>query len=257
MSIFKCSLNKKNQVIVLFVIVLAIVVTGLMWKNNTPSFQIPPQANEVSKQSIEARMEEYLDKRYFPRIFDDMGQYIESNPEDPMGYKYLGIALSSAEYYEKSTEQLELALQKNTSNQLSKTDLSKIYSFLGINNYFLKQFDLAISNFNKSLDYDQDNYVSYDGLALVAIAKKDYDQAIQLIRKELDLISDITSDSSAVYAFYHLAKCYVGVNDYIKAKETIDIAQKVSRNLSDPLPPLFVQRINLLKNEIESALEEM
>jgi len=258
MATFKHLLVKKNKAIALLFIVLGIIIAGYVWQNNTFfSRDSLPVNNEDNQQLIEERMEEYLEKRYFPRIFDDMSEYIKNNPEDPMGYKYFGIALSSSEYYEKSTEQLELALQKNVSNQLSVADLAKIYYFLGINYHSLKQLDLAVSSFNKSLEYDQDNYLPYDGLALVAIARKDYNQAIQLTRKELDLIPDSANHPSTVYVFYHLARCYVGLHDYAEAKKAIDIAKKMSRNWGDYLPPVFIQYIDSLKNEIESVLGEI
>jgi len=77
--------------------------------------------------------------------------------------------------------------------------------------YKKRQFDEALVHYKKSLDLDPDNITSYTNLAAVHMEKKEFEQAIELCRKGIDV------GQAHNAGFKLVAKAYVRIgNAYMK-----------------------------------------
>jgi len=249
----KISLSK----IVLICLVVLVIGLGIHFVNHYK--QLPRETvitAPTTTKSISLRAEEYLAKGDTQGI-EDLRTYVAQNPNDPQGYKYYGIILSSNGEYEKSNEQLNLILaDDDLKNRLTTPDLSIVYYFLGRNNQVLEQNDLAENNFNRALELNPNCYQCYDGLAVIAKQNGDYEKALVFLDKELPLPPNTNNDPLLAYPYYHSAECYYYLEQYEKAQEMIDKADSLSQLLTQPVPRLFLDKIKDLKLQINAKINQ-
>jgi len=83
------------------------------------------------------------------------------------------------------------------------------------------------------------------------IKQKNYQEAIPFFEKELSLIPNSQNNPLSSYPYYYLAKAYFNTNNYPKARQMIEMAEKLAQGLTKPKPSLFLQNIEMLKSEID------
>jgi tetratricopeptide (TPR) repeat protein len=200
-----------------------------------------------------ARGDNELGDNQFSNAITDYSASISLNPDGEPVYVNLGHAYIENGDYAIGIAKCKIALAF-TSN--SKYENSRIYSLMGEGEYKLKEDMQAITDLNKSIDFDPANYYSYYLRAIVNLnhlnnkdqAAVDFNKVIDLdtSRKSYDyifalfftgkqklaitilqeMLSGTTNDVTACYQHYSLACLYALSNDEENANLNLQSALK-------------------------------
>lgn len=236
-SLFKQSI----KFIVILIVILAVGLTAIRL------FRPPVTVYRPSIQTVKA----YLNRGDFLNAYNEALKYSKEHPNDSTVYKYLGISLFQIEKYSESTQNFELALKDKS---LTSSTKAEIYYFIGRNYDLLKNSDTAVFYFQKAIEINPNYSFPYDALGMIALRKKSYEEAFSFFEKELSLISDAENNPLSSYPYYYLAQAYFETNDYNKAQQMIETAQKLAQQLLEPKPTLLLDNIESLRLKIEEKL---
>jgi tetratricopeptide (TPR) repeat protein len=252
----------KQFIIFTITIILGLILGGIIFLINHqhdinfsylfPSNTIFPTTT-ITYHSSTSTIEIYLEKGEFLNAYNEALEYTKEHPNDSLAYKYLGLTLFQLNKYDESNKYFELALQDNTLNPLTKAE---IYYFIGRNYIFLQDYEKALNYNQKAIELNPDYSLVYDALGMIMIKQNKYQEAIPFLEKELLLIPNVANNPLSAYPYYYLAKAYLGLNDYHKAQQMIEIAKKLVQKLPEQQKNTFVSSIDNLKSEIEKKLSQ-
>lgn len=233
-----------KRLIEIDVILMVIIAGGLI------VVRLSRQPEPVYHPSI-AAIETYFKQGESLNAYNEALKYSQEHPNDSTAYKYLGESLFQVERYAESTENYKLAFQDNA---LADSTKAEIYYFIGRNYDFLIDSDTAVSYFQKAIEMNPNYSFPYDALGAKALKKKNYNEAFSFFEKELSLIPDAESNPLSSYPYYYLAQAYFEINDYNKAQQMIEVAQKLAKRLTEPKPTLLLDNIESFRLKIEEKL---
>jgi tetratricopeptide (TPR) repeat protein len=241
-----------KQLIKITVVLIVILTAGslVFLMSNRSNLVLSPPSTITYHPSI-STIETYLKKEDFIEANNEALKYSQEHPNDSTAYKYLGISLFQIGEYSKSTQNFELALKDKS---LTSSTKAEIYYFMGRNYDFLIDSDTAVSYFQKAIEINPDYSLPYGALGAKALRKKSYDEAFSFFEKELSLIPDAENNPLSSYPYYYLAQAYFETNDYNKAQQMIEMAQKLAQQLSEPKPIPLLNNIKSLQLKIEEKL---
>ena len=223
-----------KQSIKFIVILMVIIAGGLI------AVRLSRQPEPAYHPSI-AAIEAYFKQGESLNAYEEALQYSQEHPNDSTAYKYLGISLFQVERYAESTENFELALKDKS---LTTSTKAEIFYLIGRNYDFLTDSDTAVSYFQEAIKIDPNYSPAYNSLGMIALRKKNYDEAFSFFEKELFLIPDSENNPLSSHSYYYLAQVYFETDNYPKAQQMIEVAQKLA-------PRLLELNLNLLLNNIE------
>jgi tetratricopeptide (TPR) repeat protein len=127
-------------------------------------------------------------------------------------------------------------LTMTLNNTLSIEQKNHAYFRLGICQYNLKNFDLAVDNFNKVVSLNPNDSVAYNNAAVSAYRSKDVIQAIKLQQRALEILP-------IVEYYYNLARIYEDNEDYEMAANNYLVVAKGEQNITqtDRIDPVRVK----------------
>jgi len=224
-----------KRLIKIDVILMVIIAGGLI------AVRLSRQPEPAYHPSI-AAIEAYFKQGESLNAYEEALQYSQEHPNDSTAYKYLGEALFQVERYAESTENFELALKDKS---LTTSTKAEIFYLIGRNYDFLTDSDTAVSYFQEAIKIDPNYSPAYNSLGMIALRKKNYDEAFSFFEKELFLIPDSENNPLSSHSYYYLAQVYFETDNYPKAQQMIEVAQKLA-------PQLRELNLNLLLNNIES-----
>ena len=240
----KTASHKKRNIIIIAAVVLVVCATAVFvlynWKNN-PSV-------------IRARAERHSVGQNYEQAIADFQRLIEISPDDSEAYINLADVYIGSEQPDKALE----TLNDGFSATYDEGILTKLVGLLSENaNKYLneKDYEQAISEFERVIELDSGNAYAYMGLASSYIALNDTDNAVEILKKAAentddnnvtaklsetfstsaeknlseknfeDAVSDykqiISLDNKNVEAYVGLANSYKGLANTEKAIETL------------------------------------
>jgi len=140
-------------------------------------------------------------------------------PKHPAGMRLAGMISFSQGKFEDAEIKLREAVQ-------GMPDLSGYY-YLGLTEYRLGHYELALSQFQRALDIQAKHTPSRLMVAMVLLRQKRLDDAINEISKVLEL------DSENAMAYNILGSAYVAKGEYDKGMEYLDKASSIDPSLAD------------------------
>lgn len=150
------------------------------------------------------------------------------------------------------------------------TDNSKIFEALGSIQYELADYDKALDNFKKYLDYSiaangiysKRSATAYERIGKVLFEQKNYKGAIKNYTQAIEIekeITDVQSGQGLAMAYLMRSMPYAELGQYARAEGDIHSAQKIYTNtLSDQSPILnklwlIYAKCKLNQNQVDSA----
>ena len=229
----------------IIILIVGLAIGGILFLiNNHPNLPSITTVYHPSTSTIEM----YIEKEEFSNAYNEAVKYSEEHLNDSTSYKYLGLSLFQIGKYSESTQNFELALQDET---LATSTKAEVYYFIGRNYYQLKEYEKALSYSQKAIQFNPNYSPPYDAIGMFMIKQKNYQEAIPFFEKELSLIPNSQNNPLSSYPYYYLAKAYFNTNNYPKARQMIEMAEKLAQGLTKPKPSLFLQDIETLKSEID------
>ncbi len=125
--------------------------------------------------------------------------------DDSFAYDLWGNILARKKQYEHAIEKYNEAIKINPDNDNPYIGLGYVY-FKGYKNY-----NAAISNYQKVIDRNEKNYSAYNDLALVLADKGDIDAAKENYKKA------IAANPNYANAYYNLGLIFLGDKNYQQA----------------------------------------
>jgi len=160
-----------------------------------------------------------------------------ANPESPAALRIEGLA----DYLQGNHEKALLALQKSLT---SMQDVGGYY-FVGLTHYQLKQYEQALSNFQKTLDFAPNNEPARLMLAQTLFSQQRMDDSVRAAQAILD-----KNPHSAV-AHNLLASIYLQQRKYDQAMVHLDKAIEIQPNL--PLAHVKKGLFNFATGKVRSG----
>jgi len=229
----------------IIILIVGLAIGGILFLiNNRPNLPSITTIYHPSTSTIEM----YIEKEEFSNAYNETLKYSEEHPNNSTAYEYLGITLFHIGKYTESTRNFELALQDET---LATSTQAEIYYYIGRNYSHLKEYEKALSYSQKAIQFNPNYSLAYDAVGMLMIKQEKYKEALLFFEKELSLIPDSENNPLSSYPYYYLAKAYFNTNNYPKARQMIEMAEKLAQGLTEPKPSLFLQDIETLKSEID------
>jgi putative PEP-CTERM system TPR-repeat lipoprotein len=167
-------------------------------------------------------------------------------PEHPAGIRLTGIL----KYVEGDYENAAIALRKSLKDM---PDLSGYY-FLGLTEFHLKNFELALNQFQQALDLNPDHLQSRVLLGMTLLQQKRIEDSIYQLSQVL-----FANDQLAI-AHSAIGTAYLAKGEYDSAQKHFDRAIALDPKLADPhlkkgLLNLSQSNATVAELELEKALE--
>ena len=136
--------------------------------------------------------------------------YVEDNlnkyNNEPIFNFAKGIILNYKDQFKKAVEEFNIVLNNAKSETLKKAHISR-----GIAYQAMKDYDLAIEDFTKYLEYDKENVNALYYRGFTYYLQEEYNNAIN------DFENVIAKDSENAYAYYNLGMSYYRSNKLLNA----------------------------------------
>jgi tetratricopeptide (TPR) repeat protein len=134
---------------------------------------------------MESGKEKYSQKQY-NKAYEDFDDALRLNPKNAEAYFYLALVFDKV-FTPKTTESINLKISLlNTAIKLNP-NYKDAYFYRGVEKFYLKEYENAISDYNRILEKDVDNFqcYTYRGMAKSKLndndgAMLDFDKAIKL-----------------------------------------------------------------------------
>lgn len=162
-------------------------------------------------------------------------------PEHPAGWRLLGLSLLQKGELEKALVSLQESMKK-------MSDFGGFY-FLGLTQYRLGQFELALNQFQKALDLQPTHVQARLLVAMTLLKQKRLDESIKEANQAL-----IFDDQNA-FAYNLLGSAYLAKGDFDRAMENLDKAIQLEPTLADA--HMKKGLFNLAKGDSAAAESEM
>ncbi|MEI6707074.1 MAG: tetratricopeptide repeat protein [Methylococcales bacterium] len=149
----------------------------------------------------------YYGKKDYDKAFDLVQITLKNKDtrDDAFAFDLWGNILARKKQYENAIEKYNESIKINPDNSSPYIGLGYAY-YQGYKNY-----DAAISNYQKVIDRDDTNYLAYNDLALVLADKGDTNAAIESYKKA------IVANPNYANAYYNLGLIFLGKKDYQQA----------------------------------------
>ena len=121
----------------------------------------------------------YLQENLYDEATEDFSKAIELQPENASYYEGRGRVCLERQLYEKAIADFTVAVKLNPK--------AGNYNYLGSARLLNNEFDLAIADFGKAIDFAPKWAKPYIGRGTALLSKGDYDLAILDFKKALDL----------------------------------------------------------------------
>lgn len=150
-------------------------------------------------------------------------------------------------YKEAQTEYFMLTGMQDLSSQQKAT----LYYKLGICNYRLKEYDLAVNSFLKSAEYNAGDPAAYNNAAVCAFYQNDLETAIELQDKAVAILP-------VIEYHYNLARIYEAAGRYVDSVKYYTAVVKAEENITrdDRIDPVRIKnKIMRLVTKISNSEE--
>ena len=171
------------------------VMGMIIFLDKTSKFIIP--SNIFMKPSGQERVTKFKDWKY-----EDYFSTLE-------GSSLAGRVLALLDETGKARRFLEKAIEFNPQDVVAHDLLSSVYTKE-------RNYEAAISSFNKVIELDQNRDSAYYGLGIAYLTTKRYQAAISSLEKAVEL------NRNNKEAYYHIGIAYEELNDFTKAAEAYE-----------------------------------
>lgn len=117
-------------------------------------------------------------------------------------------------------------LKMTLNNTLSIEQKTHAYFRMGVSQYNLGKYDLALDSFSKVIGFNPNDSVAYNNAAICAYWSKDLEKAIELENKALNIMP-------AVEYYYNIARMYEDNEEYNLAAKNYLLVAKGEQNITE------------------------
>ncbi len=123
-------------------------------------------------------------------------------PRESVFYYFAGVIHLQKRKFQKAIENFDLAMETDDRGELSRIFLNR-----GMANFNLQEYDEALMDMSKSIEFDPDNYNAFHGRGMAYYEMRDYTSAME----DFKVVIENTDDNPVTY--YNLAMSYFRLDD--------------------------------------------